>query len=404
MMASMLRVILFLIFFWLCCHNLFAQTYSPIEVGLQGSSLTLFDPISNADAKGGFGARLTYNFSPLLALDAEGDFFPVPTGSGQQRGGRAYAVLAGPKASWRWRRIGLFMKARPGIVNFSNTVRVEPQGEFPGGHVTHFTLDLGGGLEINTSRRTFLRIDAGEMLVRYGDRVHRFGVPGQFITSQGVIGDSFLLTAGLGYRLGQLEEHSIHPENVRRWEIGVQFGLLSLGRSEQLEPPPFPPEFVPFYLGDDRGFGGRLTYNVNRWLAMDAAVNYFYTDPHVGDAQREGKFLQGAFGPKAGIRRRRYGVFAKVRPGFLSYGSVHDDLFPPFPANRVTHFALDTGGVLEYYPSPRTILRFDLSRVAVFYGSRRVVAPEGPPFNGTWVEGGFQDTGMQFTTGFGWRF
>ena len=387
-----------------CQGSLLGQSYSRVEIGVQGSSLTLFDPISNTDAKGGFGARVTYNVSPLFALDVEGDFFPVATASGQQRGGRAFTLLGGPKATWRWHRIGLFGKVRPGVVNFSNVLRVGPEGEFPGGHVTHFALDLGGGVEINTSRQTFLRIDAGELLIRYDDRVHRFGVPGQFVTSQGVVGNSFLLTAGLSYRLGQLEERPIALENARRWEIGVQFGVLSLGRAEEIEPPPFQSEFVPLNLGDDQGFGGRLTCNFNRWLALEATINYFYTDPNVEDAHRGGKILQGALGPKAGIRTHRYGVFAKVRPGFLSYSAVHDDLFPPFPTNRLTHFALDSGGVLEYYPSPRTILRFDLSHMLVFYRPTPIRAPEGPPFNGNWVEGGFQDNGMQFTIGFGWRF
>src|SRR5208282_1533049 len=169
--------------------------------------------------------------------------------------------------------------------------------------------------------------------------------------------------------------------------------------------PPFFTLFVPAFLGDYPGFGGRLTYNFNRWLAMDSSVNYFYKDPHVGDTQRGGTILQGSFGPKAGIRTRRFGVFAKVRPGFLSYGSVHDDFFPPYPTTRRTDFALDLGTVLEYYPSRRTMLRFDLGHTAVFYGSAKVLAPQGPLFpNGNFVDPGFRDKGMQFTTGFGWRF
>jgi len=68
------------------------------------------------------------------------------------------------------------------------------------------------------------------------------------------------------------------------------------------------------------------------------------------------------------------------------------------------HFAVDFGGVLEYYPSRRTMLRFDLGHAAVFYGSARVIAPAGPPFYGGFLNPGFRDNGMQFTTGFGWRF
>jgi hypothetical protein len=82
---------------------------------------------------------------------------------------------------WRWQRIGIFIKARPGMMNFSNVIRVRtgilPSGEpyvaeFPGGQFTHLTLDLGGTMEITATRRTFLRFDVSEMLLRYSDRVY----------------------------------------------------------------------------------------------------------------------------------------------------------------------------------------------------------------------------------------
>lgn len=408
--AGIMVRILFLFAVWNHPNSLLAQDYSRVEIGAQGASLTLSDPISGTEEKGGFGARVTYNASPILAWDAEGDFFPSNSPVAQQRGGRAFMVVAGPKTGWRWRRVGLFLKARPGIVNFSNVVRVQtgtlPNGtpyfvEFAGGHRTHLALDLGATMEVNASRRTFIRLDVSEMLLRYGDRTYRFpNDPGASVNAVGVIGNSLLVSAGISYRLGRLDSRSISIQSTRRWEIGGQYGVLSLGSAKVEDSP----SFIPFSLGDSPGFGGRVTYNFDRWLAMDSAVNYFYTDPHVGDAQRGGKILQGSFGPKAGIHMRRFGVFAKVRPGFLSYGGVHDSFLSPFPTTRLTHFAVDFGGVLEYYPSRRTMLRFDLGHTAAFYGSARVIAPPGPPFHGGFVDRGFRDNGMQFTTGFGWRF
>jgi len=177
-----------------------------MEIGAQGASLTLIDPISSAEEKGGFGARVTYNVSPILAWDAEGDFFPSLSLPGPQRGGRAFLALLGPKAGWRWQRIGLFLKARPGVVNFSDVLRIQtgtdPNGTpffvvFPGGHRTHLALDLGGTMEINTSRRTLIRIDVSEILLRYGDRVYRLpNDSGARLTAGGVIGNSLLVTAG----------------------------------------------------------------------------------------------------------------------------------------------------------------------------------------------------------------
>lgn len=188
-----------------CQASLTAQTYSRMEVGAQAASLTLSDPISGTEEKSGFGARVTYNASPILAWDAEGDFFPSMSPYGPQRGGRAFMVVAGPKTGWRWRKVGLFLKARPGVVNFSDAARVntgiDPNGPpyffvFPGLHLTHLALNLGGTMEINTSRRTFLRIDVSEMLVRYDDRIYPIpGTHGASFDVGGVIGNSLLVTA-----------------------------------------------------------------------------------------------------------------------------------------------------------------------------------------------------------------
>jgi hypothetical protein len=197
-------------------------------------------------------------------------------------------------------------------VNFSDVLRIqtgtEPNGtpyfvESAGGHLTHLALDLGGTMEINTSQRTFVRIDVSEMLLRYGDRTYRFpNDPGASVIAGGVIGNSLLVTAGFSYRLGRLDTPKISIQNTRKWEIGCQYGVLSLGSSEL--------EGQPISLGDYPGFGGRLTYNFSRWLAMDSLVDYFYKAPNAVDAQRGGKVLQGSFGPKgrnshAAVRRFR---------------------------------------------------------------------------------------------------
>jgi len=146
-----------------------------MEVGAQGTSVLFVDAVSGTQERAGFGTRLTYNFSPVLALDVQSDFFPGNSLPGPQRGGRALLGLAGPRAGWHWKKIGLFVEARPGIVNFSNVIKITTGilpnsvpffAESTGGHRTHLALNLGGVLELNAGRRTLIRIDAGEMLVR----------------------------------------------------------------------------------------------------------------------------------------------------------------------------------------------------------------------------------------------
>src|SRR5205823_4151411 len=93
------------------------------------------------------------------------------------------------------------------------------------------------------------------------------------------------------------------------------------------------------------------------------------------DTERIGSFtltdfgskVVGVFGVKVGARKKNFGVFGKARPGFIHFSVVPGFacvVFPgpisglcPQPAK--TNFAFDVGGVVEYYPSKRAVLRFD---------------------------------------------
>ncbi len=407
-MKNFWRTVIALPLLFLALHA-HAQSYSPIEVGAQASSLLLSDAVSGTNEQAGFGTRVTYNLFPILAFEAEGDFFPSNAPETQQRGGRVFAVLAGAKAGWRFRNVGIFAKARPGIINFSNsqvvTTGIQSNGipffaAYPGAHHTDLALDLGAVLEVNTSRRTMVRVDVGEMLVRYLEHSYPIPTTSGAVFRPGVVGNSLLVTVGFSYRLGEISERQPVLSGARRWETGVQYGLLAMGSGEGVG---FS-YFNPINVTDNAGFGGRLTYNFKRWLAMDSSVNYFYRDPHTGDAQRGGRIIQGSFGPKAGLHTQRVGVFLKARPGFLSYGGVHDSYYPPFPTTRLTHFALDLGGVLEFYPSPRTMIRFDVGHTIGFYNAQAVQAPVTLSPSGNLQSAGFHDNGMQMIAGFGWRF
>jgi len=132
------------------------------------------------------------------------------------------------------------------------------------------------------------------------------------------------------------------------------------------------------YNASELGFGGRITYNFNRSVAVEAESNFF---PHrsIFGGLGEGRALQAQFGLKAGKRFKKFGVFGKVRPGFLSIGEVFSNepgssavfqgnTFTNVRIGRQTHFTTDVGGVLELYPSPRSIVRFDAGDTIVRYG------------------------------------
>lgn len=139
-------------------------------------------------------------------------------------------------------------------------------------------------------------------------------------------------------------------------EIGVQSTSLSL----------FHPDF-PF---DDTqaGIGGRVTYNFNRSIAADAEINFFPQKQFILTA--DGSAIQAQFGVKIGKRFDKAGIFAKVRPGFLSVNRFGS--FVPGPNNlavlnieRKTFFSTDFGGVFELYPSRRTVVRFEAGDTAI---------------------------------------
>lgn len=162
------------------------------EVGAHFSSLSIDEGETRTEP--GFGGRFTFNLTDNFALEAEGDFFPR-NGSFRafRTGGRAVEGLFGVKIGKRYKRFGIFGKARPGFISFSEgivevfptslTVSPETVFNFRSQRLTHFAADIGGVLELYVSRRIFARFDAGDTIIRYGQTT--------FTTFTGVLGGTF---------------------------------------------------------------------------------------------------------------------------------------------------------------------------------------------------------------------
>jgi len=174
---------------------------------------------------------------------------------------------------------------------------------------------------------------------------------------------------------GQTNRHD--DQNIPRFELGGQ--LYSFTSS----------------TANDAGAGGRFTYNVNPYFAIDTEVN---ASLYVGD---ESIGVNGAVvfaGVKVGRRFNKVGIFAKARPGFTSSFTRHTG--PGFfDFERVTKPAFDVGAVVEYYPSKRTVVRFDASDVIIGFGDDLIdqVRCPCPRRLGT-------TNGLQLSIGFGVRF
>ena len=125
------------------------------------------------------------------------------------------------------------------------------------------------------------------------------------------------------------------------------------------------------------GLGGRFTYNINKIFALEAAAYFFPKECF--ECADGGRLFQTVGGVKIGKRFENWGIFAKARPGLVSNSEAERNLLPiggppTFPLelrlDRVNSFAMDVGGVVEFYPSRRIVTRFDVGDTMVHFTRR----------------------------------
>jgi len=162
------------------------------------------------------------------------------------------------------------------------------------------------------------------------------------------------------------------------------------------------------------GVGARLTYNLNRSFAFETA-GYFF--PRRCDFCRNaGNVSQVVAGVKVGKRFDSWGIFAKARPAVVSFSrgefnpiSVTPPGFINVETNRITSFATDLGGVLEFYPSPRIVTRFDVGDTIIYFKRRTVNGVTFDPVTQQFSIFPFTrpartSHNFQFIASVGWRF
>jgi hypothetical protein len=112
------------------------------------------------------------------------------------------------------------------------------------------------------------------------------------------------------------------------------------------------------------GIGARLDYNLTRRLAFESQIDFFPENGVPLVHFQGGQTTQAVFGLRAKvIQTRRLSVFGLVRPGLLHFSAVQ--VLAPGSGNTYaqapeTYFVLNLGGGLEYYASPRWVLRVDI--------------------------------------------
>jgi hypothetical protein len=184
--------------------------------------------------------------------------------------------------------------------------------------------------------------------------------------------------AGMGY--------AQDAPGVPRYEVGAQFTS------------PYLREFSTV-LGrrTELGLGGRFTVNLTDLLAAETQVDLYPKDEFFPDRRK----IQAVFGIRAGVRKRRVGLFGKLRPGLVHVREPLRCVIPegcsvtgPRYSGRLW-LAVDTGAVFEVYPSDRLAFRVDAGDLFV----RRFdyTDGEGKRFY-------YSSHNLQIGGGVGWRF
>jgi outer membrane protein with beta-barrel domain len=141
--------------------------------------------------------------------------------------------------------------------------------------------------------------------------------------------------------------NALAQDSLERFEVGVHYTTLWVSEKSD----------------KDSGVGLRFTYNLNKFLAIEAEGNAL-PQTREGGGNNE---TQGFFGARAGIRKKRYGLFMKARPGFNTFYLLGVTPGANTFEQGHTRFALDLGGVFEYYPRRNLAIRLDAGDTMVQY-------------------------------------
>ena len=149
----------------------------------------------------GVGGRVSWHPVELVGVDAELAFYPrdlgdrVPFSAGRVEG--LFGATVGPRLG----SLRPFGKIRPGFLTFREApapiacILIFPpplRCTLAGGR-TLFALDVGGGVEWQSSGRAYVRLDAGDRIVRY---------PVPTIDSRGTIQRESLSSHDLRFSVG----------------------------------------------------------------------------------------------------------------------------------------------------------------------------------------------------------
>ncbi len=148
------------------------------------------------------------------------------------------------------------------------------------------------------------------------------------------------------------------PVLAQKYELGAQFSGMHLHKIDE----------APL------GIGVRFNVQLLPLIGTDAELMHYPSNP-------SGNFGETTtlVGMRVGKSLGQLGIFGNVRPGIIHFGG---DYFLQ-RLDQKTHFILNTGGTLEYYPNHRTFIRIEMADMIIYYGSARLFSRPNPDPLGT---------------------
>ena len=155
------------------------------------------------------------NLTESVALEAEGNYFTRAQFSTQ--GGHIFQGQFGAKVGKRWDKWGLFGKARPGFVGYSEVAELVSSrvvdvpflneivsvevGEFRVAKQYYPSIDVGGVVEFYVSPRWMARFDIGDTVIRYGEvAAQGFSLRNQIVRRPSETRHNLQFTSGIAFR------------------------------------------------------------------------------------------------------------------------------------------------------------------------------------------------------------
>ncbi len=154
----------------------------------------------------GIGGRFTWKPARIIGVETELNWYPTEfPGEGMTFTGKRIEGLAALTAGGTLGRVRPFVRAGAGFLSATGApgpfpciaIYPPPLSCLMAAGQTMPSFEIGGGLEVSTSARTFLRFDAGDRILKYPGPT--FG-PADEISEDGFVGHAFKFTFGGGWR------------------------------------------------------------------------------------------------------------------------------------------------------------------------------------------------------------